>query len=66
MPFLKQLSLLCLKSVVGPDNAFIRDNIITYTVSVLIAHMASYIIFLSAGTRRVFPVEVFLSRDVAW
>ena len=27
--------------------------------------MATSIIFLSAGTRRVFPVEIFLSRDVA-
>ena len=41
------------------------NNSIIYTVSVLIASMAASIIFLSAGTRRVFPVEIFLSRDVA-
>ena len=34
-------------------------------VSVLIASMAASIIFLRAGTRRVFPVEIFLSREVA-
>ena len=34
-------------------------------VSVLIVSMASFIIFLSAGTRRVFPVEILLSRDVS-
>ena len=31
----------------------------------LIASMAASIIFLSAGTRRVFPAEIFLNRDVA-
>ena len=36
-------------------------NIIIYTVSALKAYMAAYIIFLSAGTRRVFSVEIFLS-----
>ena len=41
------------------------NNIIIYTVSALIASMAASIIFLSAGTTRVFPVELFLSRDVA-
>ena len=41
------------------------NNSIIYRVSVLIASMAASIIFLSAGTRRVFPVEIFLSRDVA-
>ena len=35
-----------------------------YTVSELIASMAASIIFLSACSRRVFPVEIFLSRDV--
>ena len=40
--------------------AVIRNNNIIYTLSVLIAS----IIFLSAGTRRVFPVEIFLIRDV--
>ena len=44
--------------------AVIRKNSIIYTVSVLIASMAASIIFLSAGTRRVFPVEIFLNRDV--
>ena len=45
--------------------AVIRSNSIIYTVSVLIASMAASIIFLSAGTIRVFPVEIFLGRDVA-
>ena len=31
----------------------------------LIASMAASIIFLSAGTRRVFTAEIFLNRDVA-
>ena len=38
---------------------------IIYTVSVLIASMAVSIIFLSAGSRRVFPVEFLLGSDVA-
>ena len=41
------------------------NNSIIYRVSVLIASMAASIIFLSAGTRRVFPEEIFFSRDVA-
>ena len=41
------------------------NNIIIYTVNALLASMVDSIIFLSAGTRRVFPVEIFLSRDVA-
>ena len=41
------------------------NNSIIYTVSVLIASMVASIIFLSAGTRRVFPVEILLSSDVA-
>ena len=45
--------------------SMIRAVISIYTVSVLIASMAASIIFLSACTRRVFPVEIFLSRDVA-
>ena len=45
--------------------AVLRKNSIVYTVSVLIASMAASIIFLSACTRRVFPVEIFLSRDLA-
>ena len=36
-----------------------------YTVSVLIASMAALIIFLGADTIRLFPVEIFLSREVA-
>ena len=47
------------------NRAVIRNNIIIYTVSVLIVFMAASIIFLSAGSRRVFPVEIFLSRDGA-
>ena len=43
----------------------IRNNIFIYTVSVLIASMATSIIFLSTCTRRVYPVEIFLSRDVS-
>ena len=42
-----------------------RNNSIIFTVSVLIASMAASIIFLSADTRRVFPVEILLSRNVA-
>ena len=34
-------------------------------VSVLIASMTTSIILWSAGTRRVVPVEIFLSRDIA-
>ena len=45
--------------------AVIINNIIIYTVSALISSRAAFIIFFSAGTRRVFPVEIFLSRDVA-
>ena len=45
--------------------AVIRENSIIYTVSVLIASMAASIIFLRAGTRRVFPAEILLSSDVA-
>ena len=45
--------------------AVIKNKIIIYTVSVLIASMIASIIFLSAGTRRVFSVEIFLCRDVA-
>ena len=40
-------------------------NIIIYRVSALIGSMAASIIFLSAGTRRVFSVEIFLIMDVA-
>ena len=48
----------------GPKRAVIT-NYIMYTVSVFIASMAASIIFLSVGTRRVFPAEIFLNRDVA-
>ena len=44
--------------------AVIRKNSI-YTVSVLIASMADSSIFLSECTRRVLPVYIFLTRDVA-
>ena len=43
----------------------IRKNNIIYTVSVSIWSMAASIIFLTACTRRVFPVDTFLSRYVA-
>ena len=45
--------------------SLLRKNNIIYTASVFISSMAASIIFLSAGTRRVFPVEILLSRDVA-
>ena len=45
--------------------AVIRNTSIIYTVSVLITSMAASIMFLSTGTRRVFPFEIFLGRDVA-
>ena len=45
--------------------AVIRKNSIIYTLSVLMVSMAASLIFLSVGTRRVYPVEIFLSRDVA-
>ena len=57
--------LHCLKSIDGTIRAVIRNSSIIYTVSLLIAYMAVSIIFLSAGTRRVFPSEIFHSRDVA-
>ena len=44
--------------------AVIRSKSVIYTVSVLITSMAASIIF-SACTRRVFPLEILLSRDVA-
>ena len=34
-------------------------------ISALISSMGASIIFLSAGTRRVFPVEILMSRDIA-
>ena len=45
--------------------AVVRNNSIIYTVSVLIPPMAASITFLSAGTGRVLPAEILLSRYVA-
>ena len=42
-----------------------RKNSILYKMNVLISSMAVSIIFSIAGTRRVLPVEIFLSSDVA-
>ena len=44
--------------------AVIINNIIIYTMSALLASMDASIILLNTGTRSVFPVEIFLSRDV--
>ena len=49
----------------GEQQGVIRNNSIIYTVSVLVASIAASILLLSAGTRRVFPVEIILSRYVA-
>ena len=46
-----------------PDKGRYKEELY-HLYGVLIASMASSIIFLSAGTRRGFPVEV-LSRDVS-
>ena len=49
---------MALKRVVG------LNNYVFYTLRVLIASMDASI-FLSACTRPLFPVEIFISRDVA-
>ena len=54
-------SLKCIYSA-SPD---VIVCFIIVTVSVLISPMAASIIFLGACTRRVFPVDIFLSKDVA-
>ena len=43
----------------------IRNNSIIYTVSVLIMSMVACFIFLITGTRRVVPIKIFLSKDLA-
>ena len=61
----KTLFLLCMKGADVPERAVIRNKSIIYTVSVLTTSMAASIIFFRGSTRRVFPVEILLSSDVA-
>ena len=49
---------------IWPLERFLKQ-LFLFCLSVLIASMADSNIFLSAGTRRAFPVEILLSRDVA-
>ena len=56
-----QCHLLCLMRVIAQRRAVVRN---IYTVSVFIVFMTASTIFLSAGSRHVFPEEIFLSMDV--